>query len=64
MSPAKLLQTSTTDGLGQFRSASNRVKDDHGSLSPNVLCLGGEQTGGGEFLKIADCGAVMALNVG
>jgi hypothetical protein len=64
MAPAKLRRASTLDGQGQPKSASNRVKDDHGSLSPNVLCLGGEQTGGGEFLKIADCGAVMALNVG
>jgi hypothetical protein len=29
-----------------------------------MLCPGGEQTSGGEFLKFIDCGARMALDVG
>jgi hypothetical protein len=34
MSPAKLLRASTTYGQGQSKSASNRAKDDRGSLPP------------------------------
>ena len=63
-SPAQLRRASTPSGQGQYKSASNRTKADHGGLPPNVLCNGDELTGGDRTQKLAIAKARLWLTMG